>query len=116
VTHDDLIVRLRSARFRYSNEAELQEAIAAHLGTKRSEREVTLAANARIDFLIGDVGIEVKIGGSPAEIFRQLMRYAQLPQVASFVVVTDKKRIVNGLPLRVLGKPLDVVSLAESSL
>lgn len=113
---DDITERLRSVRFRYSNEAELQEAIASHLRTKPSEREVTLAANARIDFLIGDVGVEVKTGGSPAEVFRQLMRYAQLPQIASLVVVTDKKRIVNGLPLHVLGKPIEVVSLAESSL
>lgn len=114
----NLAAILSSARFRYSSEADLQEAIAALLttGNVAHEREAILSGKERIDFLVGDVGIEVKIAGSPAEIFRQLMRYAQLPQIAGLIVVTDKTRIANGLPRVVLDKPIEIVSLAEASL
>lgn len=118
MTTDYIAAMLRAPRFRYSSEADLQEAIATLFtnGAVAHEREAILTKGERIDFLLGDVGVEVKIAGSPAEIFRQLLRYAELPQIASLIVVTDKTRIVRGLPSHVLGKPLAIVSLAEASL
>ncbi|HMJ83794.1 MAG TPA: hypothetical protein VK504_11535 [Vicinamibacterales bacterium] len=123
ITDNAAIRRLLNlASFRYSNEAELQAGVAEVLTASGfgfdpiSDREVILSPTDRIDFLIGTVGVEVKIGGSPAEIFRQLMRYAESPRIESLIVVTNKVRIARGLPGSVLQKPLDVISLAEAAL
>lgn len=113
-----IIAALHTARFRYSSEAELQNGIAQALTAAgiEHEPEAALSAGERIDFLVGAVGIEVKVGGSAAEVFRQLMRYAESPRIDSLIVVTDKVRIARGLPDSALRKHIDVVSLAEGSL
>lgn len=113
-----LLAILRSARFRYSNEAELQEGIQRLLADNdlAHEREAVLTDGERIDFLVGSVGVEVKIAGSSSEVFRQLMRYAKLPKISALILITDKTRIANGMPGTILSKPLHVVCLAEASL
>ena len=64
-----------------------------------------------IDFLAGDVGIEVKIKGSAADAFRQLKRYAESDRIGSLILVTSKAM---ALPPRVLGKRLTKFDLGRA--
>ena len=50
--------------------------------------EVPLTAADRIDFLVDTVGVEVKVKGSTADVFRQLQRYSHSPQVTELILVT----------------------------
>ena len=52
-------------RFRSQKEKLLQEAISSALSQERFDfkREVEVAPGSVIDFLVGDVGIEVKVSG-----------------------------------------------------
>ena len=72
-----------------------------------------LAPTDRIDFLLGGVGIEVKVDGSTAQILRQLRRYASSPQIEHLVLVTNRARH-RSLPAVIGGKPLRVVHINAS--
>lgn len=91
-----LALCLRPQRFRYANEYDLQAGIAQVLGAEGHafEREVTLGTLAsRIDFVVRSstiTGIEVKVGGSFADLVRQLQRYAITKQVDALLVVSTK--------------------------
>lgn len=110
MTTPEIVVALRQVSFRFGNEAELQEGIAIALKRAGIEhrREVVLTKQDRIDFMVGDVGIEVKIDGSITLLTRQVYRYAQLPEVQSLVVVVTRMRLAN-LPSEINGKPVFVV-------
>ena len=73
------------------------------------EHEVPLAPRCRIDFLCGDVGIEIKRGRPErARVREQLRRYAQSPRVGALVLVTERQI---DLPDSLCGKPLRAVCL-----
>lgn len=102
---------LELARFRFSSELELQAGIAEVLtGAGVSfEREARIGDREMIDFLIaGDIGLEVKISGSPVEIVRQLQAYAYTGRVAYLILATSRRRhgvmppILNGVPVDVV--------------
>lgn len=108
---DQVLAVLRGHRFRYTNEDELQEGIAAalaHNGLKPL-REVRLSDRDRIDVLVDPVGIEVKVAGSQSHPWDQLKRYAEHEAIEALVLVTNRPYT---LPPEVGGKPLHVVSLA----
>ncbi|MFP5276953.1 MAG: hypothetical protein ACLGPM_07550 [Acidobacteriota bacterium] len=103
---------LSTFRFIYESEADLQMGIEQVLSPSafRVEREVQLGDLGRLDFLInGRIVIETKIGGSAAELMRQVARYAQSEMVAGILVVTD--RASHRLPPEFNGKPVLVHSL-----
>ena len=106
---------LRGHRFRYTNEDELQEGIAAALavGGLSPLREVRLSDRDRIDLFVDPVGIEVKVAGSQTHPWGQLKRYAEHDAIQSLVLVTNRSYT---LPEEVGGKPLRVVSLAGMGL
>lgn len=52
-------------------------------------REIRLSARDRIDVMVAGVGIEVKIKGSRRDIYRQLERYAESPEVTALVLATS---------------------------
>lgn len=91
---EDLARIIEAHRFRYANEDELQEGIAAVLTSKgvAVEREVRLSTFDRIDLLIGDVGIEVKVTGAGSSVGRQLARYATSDRIAGLILVTNRLR------------------------
>lgn len=92
-----IAAHLDAYRFAYADEMELHEGIAQVLALTGADvqREVSLPRNAgRIDFLVDAVGIEVKVQGSPAQINRQLRRYAACPQIEELVLVTNRPRHV----------------------
>lgn len=108
---------LRRRRFRYANEKELQEGLAQAFAEEGIDfrREHSLAPGDIVDFLIGPVAVEVKIGGSLAGVTRQLHRYAQHEPVEALVLVTGLLRLGN-LPETLNGKALSVVSVGGAFL
>ena len=71
----DLIAR---TRFHAADEASLQAGVAEMLyqAGVPARREVRLTRRERIDFLIGRLGVEVKVKGGVSDVRRQLVRYA----------------------------------------
>lgn len=105
---------LRRCRFRFSNEAALQAQIAdalMRLGEPH-KREHKLGTAGRIDFLVGRVGIEVKVQGATSEIGWQLLRYAEHRDIDGLLLVTAKA-LHTALPGRMNDKPLRVYHLLQ---
>jgi hypothetical protein len=104
-----VIVCCRSYRFDRTSEATLQAGLALAM-TEMSipfEREVVLAPGDRIDFLVGNVGVELKIKGSASEVMRQLSRYSKHERIKALVLVTTRS-IHIGMPRSIGGKALHV--------
>lgn len=111
---DALTEIIRGHRYTYGSEVELQAhlerlLVAAGLTVRR---EVRLTERDRIDFLVADIGIEVKVKGE-REPLRQLRRYASSAQVAGLLLVTTRAA---ELPFTLDGKPVAVVSLLTNGL
>ncbi len=108
------IVHLMSSRrFSLSDEKRLQAEMeelftAAAFSFKREHR---LDSRSIIDFMFGDVGVEVKIKGSRLNIYRQLERYAEFEAVRCLLLVTN---VPMGLPELINGKPAHVINLARA--
>lgn len=108
----DVADRIRRGRFRYNDEADLQEGLAMCLDGLDVEREVILSPRDRIDLLVhGSVGIEVKVAGTPGAVERQCRRYLEDDRIQGLVLVTTKAR--HRLPDEINGKPVIVVSLVR---
>jgi hypothetical protein len=118
---DAAVVKLASAvrshRYRYANEDELQQGLADALTDAgwEVEREVRLDRFSRIDLLIGRIGIEVKVASTAAEVERQVRRYLETRLLDGIVVVTSRVRHL-GLPANIDGRPVEVVTLAGGGL
>ncbi|MCE5344559.1 MAG: hypothetical protein LLF96_13390 [Eubacteriales bacterium] len=94
-------------------EADLHQLIARRLSEcgYAYQHEASLAAGCRIDYLVGDVGIEIKKGKPrPAELLRQLTRYAQCDGIQSLIVLTWRSV---KLPEKLLGKPVRTLTLSQ---
>jgi hypothetical protein len=113
MTPGQIAVVIKGQRYRYADEARLQEGIAGALAAAGidAEREVHLAGRDRIDFMAGSLGIEVKIAGQPADVARQLARYAKSPEVTELMLVTTRARH-RSVPREIGGKPVYVVLLS----
>ncbi len=112
----DLKDLLRRHRFRFGSEVELQDGIAAVL-TKAGlsfKREAVVVGGV-IDFLVGSVGVEVKVDGSTAKLIRQVYAYAEDEKVGSILIVTVRARH-GGAVCEARGKRVDVLYLTESCL
>ena len=111
--HEVVVAMLEGQTFGCVNEYDLQDAVAQLLGAAHNvEREARLSSTDRIDFLVkhheGTVGVEIKVGGSRAEVLRQLARYADYEGISSLILVTNKSRH-RAMPKALRGKPLFVV-------
>lgn len=98
-------------RFRYRNEIQLHDGIAALLASNGIEglrREVRLSEHDRIDFLLGDLGIEVKVGGRHGDVWRQMLRYAQHDSIGALLLITTRACHVTGAPLEIDMKPVRI--------
>jgi len=119
---DAVVARLRviqqflsSFQFHYSSEDSLQRGLyqALDMGPFAVKREYQLTPESRLDFLIDDsIALEVKIGGSAAEVMRQISRYAEHPQISGILLVTSRTHV---LPSSFSGKPLATHYLLESA-
>lgn len=112
-----IIGALSRARFRYANEIELHDGITAlikSLGIPigAEHREVRLSDRDRIDFLLASaIGIEVKVNGSPGDVWRQLARYAEHDRVRSLLLITTRLKHVRGAPTELGGKQVGMAVL-----
>jgi hypothetical protein len=101
-------------RFSFCSEDELQRGIDHVLeraGVRR-EREYRLSSADRVDFFLPDagMGIEVKCGGSTADLVRQVSRYVQHDEIRSVAVIASRIRLAN-MPYRINAKPVQVITL-----
>lgn len=105
-----LIVAMGRYKLKRGTERELQDAIEEMLRAEEIpyEREVELAAADRPDFMVERCAVEVKMKGSPAEVLRQLLRYAKHDRVDRLVLITTRSSHVDIQPT-LLGKPLLVL-------
>ena len=107
----DALMELRSPFALYENdihgfvEARLKEAGLPY------EHEAKIGAGCRIDYLVGDVGVEIKKGRPVrTQLLNQLRRYAACERVGAIVVLTQRSL---PLPASVGGKPLRALSLNQ---
>ncbi len=104
---------LRARTYRFVDEDALQHLVDVVLRSAGVlvRREVRLTARDRIDLVAGEVGIEVKVAGSPDRVWSQLRRYAASPLVAELVLVTARLRLAHDPPD--VGVPLYVVRVPD---
>lgn len=107
-----LIRLIGSARVDLSTEAAAQRGLAKLFEAEGIpfEAELRLTAADRIDFLIGRVGVEVKIGQPRRAILRQLERYAGSDRLDELLLVSSAPFPSGGF--RAHGKPVFIVSLS----
>lgn len=115
VAHIDSI--LRQQEFHFHNEQELQNGIAVTLteAMVQFEREALIGAatESRVDFLIGRIALEVKVGGGVAPVMRQLDRYAHCEGIDAIILVTSRLRHLVCLPSCINSKPLHVTEIVR---
>ncbi len=101
-------VRDALARYRLpvSVEKAMQDAVESALRFEglAFKREVTRGAD-RIDFLVGTVGVELKVKGSVSEVMRQLERYSLWDDVLELLLVTTRGHHL-AMPREFNGKPV----------
>jgi len=105
----DLIAR---SRLPMSDEKALQGAIECLFLDNgiAIEREAKVEGGV-IDFLAGNVGVEVKIEGPAREVHRQLARYAADPRIEHMVLVAA---FPCAMPPVIGGKPCTIVNLGRA--
>ena len=109
---ESLISLIGSARLDLSTEGAVQRGLGRLLDEEgiSYKAEVILAPSDRIDFLIGRVGVEVKIGHPRRAILRQLERYAGSDRIDALLLVSSAPFPSAGFALN--GKPVHIVSLS----
>ena len=109
----NIVSALKAGRFSLAREKETQADIAAMFDRAgiAYEREVDLGDRNIIDFRLGEVGIEVKIGGSKREIFKQCERYCGTGKIAALILATN---VAIGFPSEIGGVPCYVVSMGRA--
>lgn len=94
MTAEQIIALLQGIDFRgIRDEKELQAHIQSEFRQRKIEhlREFNLSAKHKIDFMIGTIGIEVKIKGQALAIARQLQDYAQYDKISELILFTTKR-------------------------
>ena len=114
----EILKALTAARIRCSTESQMHDDVAAALeaGGIPFSRERDLSARDRVDFLSGATAIECKIDGSPTDVARQLIRYAESKEVDGIILVTSRTRLGHHLPNDIDGKPIRVVATWRAAL
>lgn len=111
-----VVEALNRGRFRYRNELQLHDGMVIALNTAgitvgARNREVHLPGAGRIEFLLGGLGVEVKVDGPARAVWRQLHRYAASPHVEELLLVTTRARHAVAAPIELDGKPVSVLVL-----
>ncbi|MCE6958829.1 hypothetical protein LAZ40_07175 [Cereibacter sphaeroides] len=110
---EDLVRLIENSRLDVSTETALQRGLRTLFSGKGIpfDAEVILSPQDRIDFLIGDIGIEAKIKASPRAILRQLDRYAEDGRIGTLILATATSFVSRDLEAR--GKRVLVASLSR---
>lgn len=99
--------------YRYRDERDLQAELARVLEAGWPDpvlREVPLAGAGIIDFLVGTIGLEVKVDGGVSAVTRQLSRYLQSQALEGVLLVSTVAGHA-AVPRELHGKPIGVVQL-----
>ena len=116
MTIQELKDLLRCHQFRFTDERELQDGIEAVLSEAGvSFKREAAVTGGTIDFLVGSIGIEVKVDGSAANLIRQVWGYAKDVKIGAILVVTTRAQH-RGALTEARGKRVDVLHLAGSCL
>lgn len=109
---ETILKALQNLRAPFSQgEYDLHRLVAAALAEANLDyqHEVPLNRGRRIDFLCGDIGIEVKRGRpAPGLLQKQLSGYLESPRVSALILVTERTA---NIPPVISGKPVKVLSL-----
>lgn len=95
---------------RWADEEQLQEHLGRVLAPLGFAREVVAGAD-RFDFIADGLVVEVKVGGTPAAVIRQLLRYAERTDVSGLVLAATKATLGAATPGTLCGKPVAVARL-----
>lgn len=116
-TVTDLVTLIRSHRFNWKNEEDFQEGIRHVLkgGKIQFRREVILGDAGRIDFMVGKIGVEIKVKESVSKVAKQLHDYAKRPEIRELLLVTTKVSH-RGISGTMRGKRVTVLCVWESAL
>lgn len=112
----DIAILISGARYRLGHEKLLQDDVEAMFRRAAIPftREHILGPADRVDFLVdGRIAVELKINAAKRQIFRQMERYAMHDCVEELVLASA---CAVGLPPRINGKPVFVVSLGTTGL
>lgn len=112
-TAEQIVDLVAGHAFVTGNEHALQAALAEVLAAAglTPQREARLSAQDRVDLLVGDVAVEVKVAGSLVTALRQCQRYARSPQVSAVVLTTTVPEHRQAPPA-IGGKPLLVAPVS----
>lgn len=104
---------LEGVRFDLHNEKVLQSQVADRLTAEGLDfaREVRLSPAHIIDFMVGSVGVEIKIrrpGNSAKAVYMQCLAYCGHHQVQALLLLTN---YMLGLPPDLSGKPTQKLNL-----
>lgn len=113
MTVTEIAAILSRKRFTLSTEKDVQAEIDQVLRATVPEhkREVVLDDKNTIDFMVGTIGIEVKIKGNKSAIFKQLQRYAEFDEINELIFVTSK---AVGIPPTLNNKSIYVVNMSKA--
>lgn len=116
MTPQQLQLLLRQKRFLLTTEKLVQAQIEAVLKENSVDhiREYDLFKDRHsiIDFFVAPhTGVEVKIGGGRRDIYRQLERYCQSPELKALLLVTNKAM---GLPHTINGVECFILNLSSA--
>jgi alkanesulfonate monooxygenase SsuD/methylene tetrahydromethanopterin reductase-like flavin-dependent oxidoreductase (luciferase family) len=109
MTPAEVARRIERTPGRWADEEQLQEHLYRTLSPLGFDREVVDGAD-RYDFARDGLIVEVKVAGTPATVLRQLLRYAERPDVAGLVLATTKPTLGEA-PQTLGGKPVAVARL-----
>ena len=111
MTASELHVYLSRWKYATPDEASLQTAVRTalqHTAISFEEQVEITPGVSRIDFLVGAVGIELKVDGSTNAVIRQLHRYADSPRVSELLLVTTRAKHIC-VPRLLAGKPVELL-------
>ena len=111
VTVQDLCAALRNVKFNLGDEKALQQQLANRFTEKgiSFKKEFVFDKSSIIDFLIDDIGVEVKIKGGKKAIYKQCLRYSTYSEVKQLLLITN---VSMGVPEMLNDKPIYVFNLA----
>ena len=104
---------LSKCRFSLESEKELQGQIQEILNKNNivHRREVILDDKNIIDFLVGDIGIEVKIKGGKKDIYKQIERYSHFKEINKIILLTSRSL---GMVREINGKNIHLINISKA--
>ena len=104
-----LVRLIEEAHLQATSELVLQDGLEHLFSTHgiKHVREHSLSRQDRVDFMIGNIACEVKIGGGVNPLQRQLGRYAEHEEVEAILLVTTLPRLAK-VPCELDGKRVGV--------